>query len=107
MAPVAPSKKGANALYIGVWAPWHPFAKNPIRCVSEKNLTATTESPDGEKCFQSYLINLCNYYSSDYDMCLAFVIHRTGNGLFFMPENLEVSEKVRTFADESRQLFLW
>jgi len=40
-------------------------------------------------------------------MCLAFVILRTGNGLLFMPENLEVSEKVRTFADESRQLFLW
>ena len=54
------------------WHPWHPqkkvqtpctsafghrgtlFAKNPIRCVSEKNLTATTESPDGEKCYQSY-----------------------------------------------------
>ena len=36
VAPVAPSKKGANALYIGVWAPWHPFCEKSYTRVSAR-----------------------------------------------------------------------
>ena len=80
VAPVAPSRKGANALYIGVWTPWHPFLR---KIIYAPDLLVTVDSLhalyQGEK-IDSLHTQYVDFSVCDKDSTKQFIVINTGTG---------------------------